>query len=222
MPTASLGLRFAVAPNGKVYAIGGGYLNGSYVTNVEEYNPTTDTWTTKSAIPHPSGGMGVVTAPSGKIYAIGGGDGSFVDEYNPVTDTWTAKAPLPTPREDMGASLGSNGNIYVAGGAGNTGYTNAVEEYNPTTDTWTSRTGLPMPIYAVGLALGGDGNIYAIGGQATGDPILNTTFAGFTSVTPTPTIPTNKDQCKNSGWKNFTGPRFKNQGECVKFVNKNS
>ena len=186
MPTASAGLRFAAA-NGKIYAIGGGFLNGSYVSNVEEYNPTNDTWTVKSPIPHPSGGMGLVTAPNEKIYAIGGGDGSFVDEYNPVTDTWTAKTSLSTPRGDMGASLGSNGNIYAVGGAANTGYTNAVEEYNPTTDTWTPRTGLPMPIYAVGLALGGDGNIYAIGGQAVGDPVLNTNYAGFISVTITPT-----------------------------------
>ena len=32
--------------------------------------------------------------------------------------------------------------------------------------------------------------------------------------------PTNKDQCKNGGWKAFTIPRkFKNQGDCVSFVN---
>lgn len=30
--------------------------------------------------------------------------------------------------------------------------------------------------------------------------------------------PTNKDQCKNDGWKNWT-PRFKNQGDCVQYVN---
>jgi hypothetical protein len=32
--------------------------------------------------------------------------------------------------------------------------------------------------------------------------------------------PTNKDQCKDGGWKTFTIPRkFKNQGDCVSFVN---
>jgi hypothetical protein len=32
--------------------------------------------------------------------------------------------------------------------------------------------------------------------------------------------PTNKDQCKNGGWETFTIPRkFKNQGDCVSFVN---
>ncbi len=30
--------------------------------------------------------------------------------------------------------------------------------------------------------------------------------------------PTNKDQCKSGGWKNFNNPTFKNQGDCVSFV----
>jgi len=32
--------------------------------------------------------------------------------------------------------------------------------------------------------------------------------------------PTRKDQCKNGGWMNFNSPRrFKNQGDCIQFVN---
>ena len=32
--------------------------------------------------------------------------------------------------------------------------------------------------------------------------------------------PVSKEQCKNGGWKQFTVPRkFKNQGDCIKFVN---
>lgn len=30
--------------------------------------------------------------------------------------------------------------------------------------------------------------------------------------------PTEKDQCKRDGWRSFTNPSFKNQGECIKFV----
>lgn len=33
-----------------------------------------------------------------------------------------------------------------------------------------------------------------------------------------PVLPTNKDQCKDDGWQNF-GTTFKNQGQCVAFVN---
>jgi hypothetical protein len=35
---------------------------------------------------------------------------------------------------------------------------------------------------------------------------------------PAPSTPTSKDQCKNGGWKTFTDPSFKNQGDCVSFV----
>jgi hypothetical protein len=30
-------------------------------------------------------------------------------------------------------------------------------------------------------------------------------------------LPTSKDQCKNGGWRGF-GDTFKNQGQCVAFV----
>jgi hypothetical protein len=35
----------------------------------------------------------------------------------------------------------------------------------------------------------------------------------------TPTRPTSKDQCKKGGWRRFENPSFKNQGQCIKFVN---
>jgi hypothetical protein len=40
---------------------------------------------------------------------------------------------------------------------------------------------------------------------------------GRAVVVDAPPLPTSKEQCKNSGWRNF--PQFKNQGDCVSFVN---
>jgi hypothetical protein len=31
--------------------------------------------------------------------------------------------------------------------------------------------------------------------------------------------PTSKEQCMDGGWQSFTNPEFKNQGDCIKFVN---
>jgi hypothetical protein len=43
---------------------------------------------------------------------------------------------------------------------------------------------------------------------------------GVSLASSTPaTAPTSKDQCKDDGWKAFTTPSFKNQGDCIKFVN---
>ena len=50
-------------------------------------------------------------------------------------------------------------------------------------------------------------------------PFLTT--AATTPCAPPPVgPPTNKDQCKNGGWQTFNVPRkFKNQGDCIQFVN---
>lgn len=46
-------------------------------------------------------------------------------------------------------------------------------------------------------------------------PIHGFAVDGY-AVSFTPLRPTNKDQCKNGGWKNFG---FNNQGQCIQFVN---
>ena len=54
--------------------------------------------------------------------------------------------------------------------------------------------------------------------QGTAD-LSNITVNGQVQVpAPAPATPKTKDDCKNGGWKNFTNPAFKNQGDCVSFV----
>ena len=52
-------------------------------------------------------------------------------------------------------------------------------------------------------------NTVLVGDPATIYPVV---------VPPTDTDPTNKEACKNGGWKTFTDPTFKNQGQCVSHV----
>ena len=52
--------------------------------------------------------------------------------------------------------------------------------------------------------------------QGTAD-LSSITVNGQLQV-PAPATPTSKDDCKNGGWKNFTNPAFKNQGDCLSFV----
>ncbi len=46
-------------------------------------------------------------------------------------------------------------------------------------------------------------------------------MARITTSAATVGPPTNKDQCKNDGWKIFNNPSFKNQGDCVSYINHN-
>ena len=49
--------------------------------------------------------------------------------------------------------------------------------------------------------------------------LTHITFNGIVQV-PTPQVgpPTSKNACKKGGWKTFTNPKFKNQGQCVSYV----
>lgn len=54
-----------------------------------------------------------------------------------------------------------------------------------------------------------------------GQPNVRET-SNFTVVTPPVlTTPTDKNQCKDGGWTTFNNPTFKNQGECVSYVQAN-
>ena len=59
--------------------------------------------------------------------------------------------------------------------------------------------------------------IFVIG--TTGAASLEETFTSSLTQ-PVPIAPTSKDECKKNGWKNF--PQFKNQGQCVSFVQSHS
>ncbi len=43
-------------------------------------------------------------------------------------------------------------------------------------------------------------------------------FVVMIASPPVSNTPTDKDQCKNDGWRQFTDPAFRNQGQCVSYV----
>jgi fibronectin type 3 domain-containing protein len=106
--------------NNKIYAVGGFNMGSSpsvYLPTVEEYDPATNQWTTKT--PMPTGrdrlAIGVV---NNKIYAIGGSAATaptIVEEYDSATNQWMTKAPMPTGRNDLAVGVVNN-KIYAIGG----------------------------------------------------------------------------------------------------------
>jgi hypothetical protein len=160
MHQARAGLGVAVV-NGKIYAIGGSTASGPYrpdgfaggfVGTNEEYDPATDTWTTKASMPTPRDYF-AIAAYKNKIYCIGGAVGSTVDEiygvfysyvtsgvnevYDTVTDTWETRAPLPDDAMKFQAHV-VNGKIYVMDWS-------YVYVYDSAADSWISKTRMPPP-----------------------------------------------------------------------------
>ncbi|MBI2940586.1 MAG: hypothetical protein HYY04_09130 [Chloroflexi bacterium] len=116
MPTARRYLGAAAASNGRIYAIGG--YNGSTLATVEEYDPATNTWTTRASMLIGRWGLAVVAASNGRIYAIGGYLNSIVEEYDPATDAWTIRESMPTARFGLAAAATNDGRIFAIGGMG--------------------------------------------------------------------------------------------------------
>jgi hypothetical protein len=159
MQQARAGLGVAVV-NGKIYAIGGTHATGQYPPDVisggflgtnEEYDPETDTWTTKAPMPTPRDYF-AIAAYQNKIYCIGGAVNYTADEeglfrsiatyggnevYDTVTDTWETKTPMPDDGKNIQAHV-INGKIYVMDWS-------HVYVYDPENDSWTNKTRMPQP-----------------------------------------------------------------------------
>ncbi|MEM4244277.1 MAG: kelch repeat-containing protein, partial [Candidatus Bathyarchaeia archaeon] len=187
MPTARSGFAIAVYKN-KIYCIGGTVGDSNNVVSGftganEVYNPATDTWETKTAMPTPRADLDACVV-DGKIYLIGGkaywGTEPFYHElnvtevYDPETDTWTKAASMPIPVFGY-ASAVVGSKIYVIGGArqfqeglSNVTIVSSNQVYNAETDEWSSRTELPVALsHAAACVTSGvtaPKRIYVIGG----------------------------------------------------------
>jgi len=81
------------------------------------YDPTTNTWTTRAALP--TGRSGIAAGVVGeRLYVFGGEIPRLfgeVEVYDPATDRWQSLAPMPEPRHGIFAGVIGN-TIYLPGG----------------------------------------------------------------------------------------------------------
>lgn len=136
------------AANGKIYAIGGydsripGQPYEESLNTVEEYDPETGIWTTKSEMPIRNYSFGIASM-NDKIYIIGGVESyegaediiGAVYEYDPAADTWKNIVSMDSARYNLAAAV-ADGVIYAVGGSrgadtGGTQFLDAVEAYTP-------------------------------------------------------------------------------------------
>jgi N-acetylneuraminic acid mutarotase len=173
---------------GLLYVVGGrSSSTGGVLSDLDRYDPSTDTWTVLAPMPTPRAGLGVAKLAGG-IYAVGGrtsiggpctgGELAAVERYDIATNTWSPKASLPAARSDVGA-MAIGGKLYAFGGctaAG--GVTSAAEVYDPTTDTWSPIAPLPTAgaaFYGLAKSKLEGPEIYIVGGEGAGFSTLGTT-----------------------------------------------
>jgi N-acetylneuraminic acid mutarotase len=165
----------AVAAGGRIYVIGGAVAGPGQaavhpqrphtsVGLVEEYDPASNTWRSRSPMPTPRNHM-VGGAINGKVYVASGRVGAafisggssnvgVIEAYDPATDSWSqALARMADPRS-AGAGGVYNGKLYITGGEfqlpGMMATFRSLEAYDPATNSW--QTLQPMPVSRHGLA----------------------------------------------------------------------
>jgi N-acetylneuraminic acid mutarotase len=196
--------------DGFLYVIGGESSTG-VLSDLQRYDPVTDTWTTLMSMTNARAGAAAAVIDD-SIFVIGGRQSTggpcsggpylnSVEKYNIDTNTWSTVAPLLNARSDL-AAVPHGGKIFVFGGCTGTAsapsVTNEVDIYNPQTNTWT--TGLAsMPTGRASLVAGHSGDqVFAIGGTTDGVSVLNVNevydIPSNTWTTNTATVPTARQE----------------------------
>jgi len=186
----------AVALDGKLHVIGGAGAPTAERASVgwhEVYDPATDRWEMRKALPGARDHVGVL-AHNGVIHIIGGRFNTF--EYNtglhhvylPARDTWEERAALPTPRSGHGLvlyrgrffAMGGEGGIIERGVARDAKVFGQMESYDPATDSWQQHAPMPTPRHAVAAVTIGDWVYVAGGGAILGGGVQSSVHEAFT------------------------------------------
>jgi N-acetylneuraminic acid mutarotase len=144
--------------NDNVLIFGGINAAASNINSVQEYNPASDTWTSKANIPVANGlgSSACVKLNGGEIILFGGSLNSGATpqsnkafKYNIVTDSWQILNNLPNSigRTQMSATLIDDTTVLLLGGistiSGNLTYPATSYIYTTTTDSYSSAGDLP-------------------------------------------------------------------------------
>ncbi len=160
----------AASINNKIYALSG----QPDKTRVDEYNPVTDTWTSKNPLPDMNFWYSAMVVQNNEMYRFGGGGFTspvnFANKYDSVSDSWTYLTHLASAlHAPAAASLG--GLIYIAGGY-NAGDISATQTFNPATSAYSPALALPIGrSYHELVTI--DTCIYSVGGNNSAYPNMN-------------------------------------------------
>jgi N-acetylneuraminic acid mutarotase len=194
--------------NGKIYAIGGinvpSVIDFKAISTLplpsepkdvninEEYDPSTNTWSTKVDMPVARSDFAVAVVQN-KIYCIGGMAGwvnlPLNEVYDPAENSWENKASLPTPEAGMQANV-LNDKIYVIGGG-----TNYI--YDPRADNWTTIAPMPNTPNGTQSSCIYNNKIYVVGSPCI--QIYNPENDSWTTGIPIPMVMTQPIAVATSG-----------------------
>ncbi len=168
------------ASDGKLYLFGGynGDPNFTPTRRVDAYDPITNSWTSRAALPTGLSHAGVAVDGDNIYFAGGypekaGGGQTFATDavwkYNTTTNTYSALPSLPSARG--GGALAIAGTTLHFFGGADAGRNDAATHWTLSLSggtSWGVAPSMPAPRNHLGGA-GLNGRVYAVGGQAEQD-----------------------------------------------------
>ena len=139
----------------KGYIISGHrHSTSTFFSDVQEYNPLTNTWAYKASMTMPSRYGSACFKVNGKAYLVTGNFGSATGpftnqnlEYDIANNTWTMRNPYPGGSLYYATAFGIGDYGYVGTGLKKVGnvytYYDNFYRYDPANDQWTAITGYP-------------------------------------------------------------------------------
>jgi galactose oxidase-like protein len=216
--TARCCYALTLLPNGQALVAGG--ITSPFDTilaSAELYNPATGTFSATGSMTTPRASPAATLLPNGQVLVSGGSiPGSTLTSaelYNPSTGIFSSTGSMATSNES--STLLLDGQVLVAGGSANPGALATAELYDTTTGTFTATGSLITARSNLLATLLLNGQVLVSGGYGDSGPLASAELYNIGT-------PTNKDECKNNGWMTLARPDgslFKNQGDCIQFVN---
>lgn len=129
-----------------------GMTNGSRLLNdFYRYDPSDDSWTTKTNFPGAARSFSYGVAHGGKAYVgFGLSSSGYLNdlwEYDPTSDSWKQLATCGCAgRRHPAMLVTDNGKLFVGMGDNGSGDLNDWWEYDIASNTWTQRPSLPGPV----------------------------------------------------------------------------
>jgi N-acetylneuraminic acid mutarotase len=136
--------------NGMGYVFGG-HCSGSFLNDLWQYDPLSNSWTEKTAMPA-TGRSAMVCFVIGDTAYIACGKTATdyaIDEvwaYNLVNDSWIQKTNFPFGKRWWACGTSAGGKGYLMHGKSDLlAYSTGLYEYDPGSDTWSALPDFPMP-----------------------------------------------------------------------------
>jgi hypothetical protein len=156
---------FCFVKDGKGYLVGGRGTSRNFMTDVWQFDPSTEEWTRLNDCPF---GLSVVALVGGEVFGLCLSTTEAVWKYDFGADTWSQQGKIPSELIDYDDSPAFNmtiDNRFFVGVRDRLTQIHHLYEYLPATNEWISKGDISIGDYPFAFEYNGDGFVVTDGGK---------------------------------------------------------